>query len=283
MLFVGRFLLAPRGVTFMRRVFLLVALLCLPALASAQTVDDIVSKYIEARGGLAKIKAVQSERVKGTIIFAPTVQGPFLVERERPNKMHMEVSLGGQTLIRVYDGKSAGWTYDPFSQNPGVQPMGENDLRNILEEADFEGPFIDSKAKGNTLEYAGKTSVEGKPAYKIKMTNKNGDVSYFSFDAATYMLVRWQGTRKSGDKEVPSESIFRNFTEVDGLLYPFLIESSTPDTGQSQRILADKIEVNINISESHFGRPVAPPSADDSATPSTPATPAQPAAPPKPN
>ena len=267
----------------MRRVLLLVALLGLPAIGSAQTVDDIVSKYIEARGGLAKIKSVQSERVKGTIIFAPTVQGPFLVERERPNKMHMEVSLGGQTLIRVYDGKSAGWTYDPFSQNPGVQPMTETDLRNILDEADFEGPFIDSKAKGNTLEYAGKTTVEGKPAYKIKLTDKNGDVSYFSFDATTFMLVRWQGTRKSQGQDVPSESIFRNFSEVDGLLYPFLIESTTPATGQSQRILADKIEVNVNISESHFTRPNPPPPPDDSTTPATPPAPAAPATPPKPN
>ncbi len=270
----------------MRKFILLALLLCLPALASAQTADDIVAKYIEARGGLAKIKGVQSERVTGTIIFAPTVQGPFMVERERPNKMHMEVSLGGQTLIRVYDGKSSGWVYDPFSQTPSVQPMNENELRNILDEADFEGPFIDYKAKGNKLEYAGKTDVEGKPALKIKLTNKNGDVSYFSFDAATYMLLRWQGTRKTPEKDVPAESLFRKFNEVDGLQYPFLIESSSPGTDQTQKILADKIEVNVAISESHFTRPAPPAEPADSTAPAAP--PDQPAAPdpaaqPKPN
>ncbi|HEY4978402.1 MAG TPA: hypothetical protein VII25_04480 [Candidatus Acidoferrum sp.] len=270
----------------MRKFILLSALLCFPIFAAAQTADDIIAKYIEARGGLAKIKAIQSERVTGTIVFAPTVQGPFLVERERPNKMHMEVSLGGQTLIRVYDGKSSGWVYDPFSQTPAVKPMSENELLNILDEADFEGPFIDSKAKGNKLEFAGKADVEGKPAYKIKLTNKHGDISYFSFDATTYMLLRWQGTRKTPEKDVPAESLFRKFNEVDGMQYPFLIESSSPGTDQTQKIIADKIELNISISESHFTRPTPPAEPAEPAAPAT--TPAQPPAPdssgtPKPN
>src|SRR5664279_3646176 len=149
--------------------FLVVAALSLlPLSTSAQTVDDILEKYITARGGLAKIKSIQSERVSGTIVFSPEVQGPFVVERERPLKMHMEVTVGRQTLIRVYDGKSTGWIYNPFTNNPSVQTMSESDLRNILDEADFEGPFIDYKAKGNKIELVGKTTVEGKPAFKVK-------------------------------------------------------------------------------------------------------------------
>ena len=143
--------------------------------------------------------------------------------------------------------------------------MSENDLRNILDQADFEGPFINYKAKGNQLEFQGKTTVEGKPAYKIKLTNKNGDVSYFSFDAATFLIIRWQGISKSNDgKEVNSETLFRNYREVDDIMYPFLIESSSPDAGLSQKIIADKIEVNVNISESHFRKPVVPGSESDS-------------------
>src|SRR3974390_1473817 len=178
------------GIVPVRRLLLLAALLFFPIDLSAQTTEDIITKYIEARGGLAKIRSIQSERVTGTIVFSPTVQGPFVVERERPLKMHMEVSLGDQTLIRVYDGKSAGWVYNPFTPNPAVEPMTETNLRNILDEADFEGPFIDYKAKGNTVEFAGKATVESKPAYKLKVTNKNGAVTYFFFDAATYFLIR---------------------------------------------------------------------------------------------
>ncbi len=266
----------------MRKFLLFAAVLFLPFCATAQTADDIISKYIEARGGFAKIKSIQSERVSGTIVFAPGVEGPFVVERARPLKMHMEITVGGLTMIRTYDGKSsAGFTIQCLTI-PGWRPMTAEDLRNILEEADFEGPFIDYQAKGNKLEYAGKTSVEGKPAYKIKMTNKSGDVSYFSFDASSYLILRFQGTRKNGDKETPTESFFRDFREVDGLEYPFLVESVSPDTGDTQRIFADKIEVNVTIKESHFEKPALP--AASTPPPARPAAPADaPADTPKPN
>lgn len=250
-----------------RRLLLLVGVLVMPLGAFGQTADDIIAKYIEARGGLAKIRSIQTERVTGTIVFTPTVQGPFVVERERPLKMRMQLTLGEQTLIRVYDGKAAGWIYNPFASNPAVEPMNEADLHNILEEADFEGPFINYQSKGNQVEYAGKTTVEGKSAYKLKLTNKNGDVTYFSFDASSYMMLRFEGTRKSGDKDVASQTFFRNFREVDGLTYPFLVESFTPATGESQKILADKIEVNVSISESRFRKPEVPANAPASARP----------------
>ncbi len=60
-----------------------------------------------------------------------------------------------------------------------MQSMTEADLRNILEEADFDGPFVDYRAKGNKVEYAGKTTVEGKPAYKIKLTTRRRHQLFF--------------------------------------------------------------------------------------------------------
>jgi outer membrane lipoprotein-sorting protein len=267
----------------MRRFLLFVALLILPVCAFAQTTEEVIAKYIEARGGLAKIKSLQTERLPGTILFAPGVEGPFVVERERPNKMHMEASFRDQTLIRVCDGKSSGWIYNPFGPAAAVVPMNESDLRNIQEEADFEGPFIDYKAKGNKLEYAGRTTVEGKPAYKIKLTNKNGEISYFSFDASSYFLVLWQGTRKNVDQEIPWESHFRDFREIDGLEYPFLIESSSPGTELVQKVMVDKIEVNVTISESRFKKPIV--ATETPSAPNAPATPpaASPSTPPKPH
>jgi outer membrane lipoprotein-sorting protein len=260
----------------MRKFLILATLLLLPCAVMAQTADEIVAKYLVARGGHDRIKAVRSERVIGTISFGAGVDGLFVVERERPLKMHMEVNLNGSTVIRVYDGKSLGWIYNPFVKDPSVQPMTEADLRNIFDEADFEGPFVDYKEKGNQIEFAGKTEVEGKPAYKIKLTNKNGDVSNFSFDATTYLILRWQGTRKVGDKDQLSESYFRDFREVDGLKYPFLIESRSPGTDQSQKLMADKLEVNVPIDEAHFAKPSPPPSPTPAPADTAPADAAKP-------
>ncbi len=242
----------------MRKLFLFAAFALLAASLSAQTADEIVSKYIDARGGLDKIKAVKSERITGTVSFGPDAEGPFFVERQRPLKMHMEIVLNGQTLIRTYDGKSTGWIYNPFTPNPSVQPLTETDLRNILDEADFDGPFVDYKEKGNRIEFVQKQDVLAKPAYKLKLTNKLGDVGFFYFDVSNHLLLKWEGARKIADKDVPWESFFHDFREVNGLKYPFLIESDAPGSDQTQRITAEKIEVNIPIEESSFGKPNPP-------------------------
>jgi len=240
----------------------------------AQSVDEIISNYISARGGLDKIKSVKTERVSGTISFGPDAEGPFLVERKRPLKLHMEIKLNGQTVIRVYDGKSAGWVYNPFTPNPSVQPMSDSDLRNIFDEADFDGPFVDYKEKGSNIEFVDKQEILGKPAYKLKLTNKNGEVSFFYFDASTALLLKWEGNRKINDKDVPWESFFHEFRDVNGLKYPFLIESDAPGTDQTQRITAEKIEVNLPLEDALFEKPnpPAPPPAPDSSPAGTPKT-----------
>jgi outer membrane lipoprotein-sorting protein len=266
---------AHRESTMRKLAFLFLSLLlALPA--AAQSADDILANYLVALGGLDKIKAIQSERVTGTISFGPGAEGPFIVERARTLKMHMEFNLNGQVIIRTYDGKSVGWTYNPFVPNPAVQPMTEADLRSVFEEADLDGPFVDYKSKGNQIEFAGKEDVEEKPAYKLKLTNRNGDVSYYFFDASTHLLLKWQGIRKLGDKEVPWVSFFRDFREVNGLKYPFLIESEEVGSENTQKITAEKIELNVSIDETRFGKPNPP---------APPAPPAEPPAPesPKPN
>lgn len=260
---------------------LLAALALLATPLSAQTADEVIGNYIAARGGLAKIKAVKSERVTGIISFGPDAEGPFLVERQRPLKMHMEITLQGLTLIRTYDGKSTGWIFNPFTASPSVQPMSEGDLRNIFDEADFDGPFVDYKTKGNQVEYVDKEEVLGKSAYKLKLTNKLGEVSYFYFDASTNLLLKWEGERKVAEKNIPWESYFHDFREINGLKYPFLIESDAPGTDQNQKITADKIEVNIPVDDSHFGKPAPPGPPAAAPSPSAPSEP--PAGPPKPN
>lgn len=246
----------------MRRFFIFIALALFPATLSAQTADEVIAKYLVARGGLAKIKALQSERISGTISFGPDGEGTFIVERARPLKLHTELTLNGQTLIRTYDGKSSGWIYNPFAGVPAVEPMAETDIRNIADEADFEGPFVEYKKKGNQVEYVGKEDVEGKPAYKLKLTNKNGEVRFFFFDASSGLLVKSLATVKEGDKQVAIESLFRDYRDVNGLKYPFLVESNSASPTQPRKIIATNIEVDIRIDEARFAKPSPPAPAD---------------------
>jgi hypothetical protein len=226
--------------------------------AAAQTADEIVKKAIDARGGAAKIKAVQSERVTGRIVFAPGQEGAFVVELKRPLRMHMEISVEGQTIIRVFDGKSGGWMINPFDQNKDVQPMPAEDLKNITDESDFDGPLVDYQAKGNQIELIGKEVLDDKPVYRLKLTNKSGDVRFYLFDAATFILRKWEGTRKAGAREVPWESYFSEYREVQGLKYAFRIDQGSPGTGDKQTLITEKIEIDPVLDDARFSKPAAP-------------------------
>ncbi len=246
-------------------------LLFLPMAAAAQTADEIVKRALDARGGVDKLKAVQSERVTGRIAFARGVEGTFVVELKRPLKMHVEISVEGQTIVRVYDGKSSGWMINPFAGSNDVQPLSAEDLKNISDESDFDGPLVDYQTKGNQIELAGKESLDDKPVYRLKLTNKNGDIRFYFFDASSFLLLKWEGIRKTAGQDLPWESFCSDFHEVQGLKYPFRIDQGSPGTDIKQTLTAEKIEIDPQIDDARFTKPSLP------KAPAIPASPAPPA------
>ncbi len=249
--------------------FFLLPFLCLLALpALAQTADEIVGKYLDARGGIDKIKAVQSERVIGHITFAPGVEGPFLLEFKRPLKLHMEATIQGHSLVRVYDGKSAGWVINPFDEEKGAQPMSADDLSTISDESDFDGPLVDYRAKGNQVELTGKDEVDGKPVYKIKLIRKNGDARTYYIDSSSFLVLQWEGVTRVEGKEIPIQNFLHNYREVDGLRFPFEVDTGFPESPQQRKFIIEKVELNPQIDDARFAKPVPPPASWASASPS---------------
>ena len=235
----------------------LAATCLLPFSGSAQTIDEIVAKVFTARGGLDKIRAVKSQRVSGKISFGD-VSGPFVVELKRPLKMHMQLTVQNLTMVRVYDGKS-GWANNPFAGKMNPDAMSEEELKNITEESDFDGPLVDYKQKGNQVELVGKDKVKDKDAWRLKLTTKNGEVRHYLFDAGSFLLLKWEGQRKYEGKEFPVESYFSDYRDVGGLKYAFEIDSGASATDITQKISIEKIDLNPEINDAEFAKPTPPP------------------------
>jgi hypothetical protein len=244
-------------------------LIC-PAKTAAQTTDEIVAKVMAARGGLEKAKAVKTERITGTIYFNAEMYGPFLAEFKRPGKMHNEVTIQNKTVVRSFNGKDAGWVTNPFVGKDGPEPMSADEVKDAVNEADFDGPLVDAKAKGNTIELGGTEKVEGRDAYILKVTHKDGQVSSYSFDTKTFLLVKWSGADVVNGEAVTRETFFHDYRDVEGLKFAFELVSNTPGTEITQRIVVDKIELDPQIDEGHFLKPQAPaasPAASSTADP----------------
>jgi outer membrane lipoprotein-sorting protein len=247
--------------------------LTIPQRAAAQSTDEIVSKALAAKGGVEKAKAIQSERITGTIYFNPELYGPFIAEFKRPGKMHNEVTVQNKTVVRTFNGKDSGWIINPFVGKNSPEPMTADDIKDAVNESDFDGPLVDSKNKGNKIELAGTEKVDGKEAYILKVTHKDGTVSSYSFDAKTYLLAKWSGTEESSGQTITRETFFHDYREVGGMKFAFELVSDNPGADITQRILVEKIELDPEIDDSHFGKPSAPapsataPAARPSSTP----------------
>src|SRR5262249_45489107 len=137
------------------------ALLAAPAQpAKVMTVDEIVAKAIEARGGAAKLAAIQSMRVTGKAYFAGgAIQAAFGLVLKRPGMIRSETTLQGLTAVEAYDG-AEGWTVSPFQGRRDPQKTSAENLKAVAQQADFDGPLVNWREKGHKVEYLGTEDVD---------------------------------------------------------------------------------------------------------------------------
>jgi outer membrane lipoprotein-sorting protein len=226
------------------------------AAAWAQTADEIIAKHEKAMGGKDKIKAVQTERVTGKMVMGQGMEAPFTMEMARPNKMRMEFTLQGMTGVQAFDGKN-GWSVMPFMGKTDPEAAPEEEAKKMQEQASMDGLLMDYKDFGRTVEMVGKEDLEGTPVYKLKVTQKSGDVAYLYIDAEQYMLLKQTGKTKVRGQEIESETVFSNFKTVDGLIFPYSIEQKAAGMPGGMTMTVSKIELNPGVADSRFTMPAA--------------------------
>lgn len=247
----------------LRRTFTAAAVLLLSAALSAQTADEIIAKNIQALGGLAKLKAIQSVRVTGDF-EAAGMQAGFTQTFKRPLKMRADILVGGLTVTQAFDGQN-GWQIVPFTGKKDAEPMAADDLKTVKEEADFDGPLMDYQQKGNKVELVGKEKLEGTDVYHLKVTLKNGDVRNIFLDADSFLAIKTVAKTTVRGNEVELEIAVGDYKSVDGIMFPFSVEQrSTGGQMPGQKITFKKVEFNVPVDDSIFKMPApAPPPAAD--------------------
>jgi len=234
----------------------LAAVSCLSVFVCAQTAEELVNKNIQAKGGMEKIKAIKSIRKTGKLDGGGGFTAAVGQENLRPNVIREAFTLQGMTAVQAYDG-ATGWQIQPFQGHKDPELMGEDDLRDLLLDADFDGPMVDYKEKGNTVEYLGHDVVDGDNALRLKVTQKNGDILYYYLDPDTFLEIRRdvQENIRGSIKESVME--MGSYKPVGGVMYPFSLATGTKANPSEQTITIEKIEVNVPIEKADFALPAS--------------------------
>lgn len=227
--------------------------LCATSL-SAQTADDIIAKYIKTVGGMERIQAVQTLRRTGRFTGGGGFEAAVVEESKRPSSVRQEFSLQAMTGVNAYDGHT-GWKIEPWQGKKDPEALSEEEMRDILEESDFDGPLINYQQKGNRVELVGQEQVEGTDAFKLKVTLANGDVRYFYMDTDYYVPIRIETKRMIRGAEQEFETSLGDYKEVAGWYLPHSFETGLRGSQDKNKIAFDRIEANVPIDDQRFARP----------------------------
>ena len=240
----------------MPKVLLAVAgLLSLAMPTSAQSVDEIVAKYVKTIGGLENIHAVKTLRRTGKLNVGGGFEIAFVVENKRPNLVRENISIQGLTGVNAYDGKS-GWKIEPWQGKKDAEPLGEDEMKQILEASDFDGPLVNYGQKGNKVEFVGLEPVEGTDAFKLKVTLAGGEVRFFFMDTDYNVPIKVLTKRMIRGAELEFETTFGDYKEVAGWYLPHAMEIGVKGSPSRQQITFEKIEANVPIDDHRFQMPV---------------------------
>jgi outer membrane lipoprotein-sorting protein len=236
---------------------ILILVVSVAGLTAEDNVDQLIAKYLEARGGLAKIQAIQTMRVTGKMMAGPQ-ELPISFEFKRPNQVRLEITFQGQSIVQAFDGKQ-GWSINPLAGYQGgkkdAQPMGPDETKEFEVQADMDGPLVDYAKKGHKVEYAGQESVEGSQAYKLKVTLKNGTITTMFLDADTYLDVKDSSKMKLRDTEVENDVIYSDFKEVGGMMIAHSMEIKAKGAPAGQKMIFEKVELNVPVDAMRFVMP----------------------------
>lgn len=227
-------------------------LLLLASSASAQTVDDLVARNIEARGGLTKLNAVETVRIERTIAAVFT-DIDIVIYKKRPNLYRSEQKAKDAPTATVRGFSDTAWESagGKTTVREGAAPMEQREI-----DADFDGFLVNYREKGHTIALEGKQKLGPTDVYKLKVTMKSGAERIVYLDATTFLERRHEGTIELGPKRRVKTTIdYGDWREVGGVKFPFAIEEDRDAPGQTFVHYTKRIEVNVPMDEALFRMP----------------------------
>ena len=141
----------------------------------------------------------------------------------------------------AYDGKTA-WQVSPFEGRKDPNLVSADSAKHLVEDSDIDGQLVDYKNKDHRAELIGHDSVEGTDCYKIKLTMANGDARYYYIDTDSFLDLKVETERNIRGTVQYGETLLGDYEEVNGVYYPFAVDSGQKGSPFHTRLTVEKVE-----------------------------------------
>jgi outer membrane lipoprotein-sorting protein len=246
----------------MKRKWIFTVLLAACSFVSqAQTADEILAKYFENTGGIAKWKSLQ-----GIKMSAKVNQGgmeiPLVITQLKDGRQSTKITFQGKDIMQgVYDGTTL-WSHN--FMNMKAEKSDAEATENFKKDiGEFPDPFLTYKERGLKVELLGKETVEGTETFKIKLTKKpikvdgkeTENIVFYYFDSENFVPLMMESEIKSGPaKGQINQSKMSDYQDVKGLMMPFSMSQGVKG-GASQPLTITAIELDPKVDAKEFAFP----------------------------
>lgn len=215
--------------------------------ASAQSADKIVKQAVKAMGGEKAIRSVRSRQVKGTIKnLKDGTDGNYQASAMQPNLYTEIFDFRGLETSLGYNGKS-GWVRD---SRDGLRTLTGAPSRDFQVEAWWRNNrWFDYKKDKSKINFAGQTTINGKPANTLILTTPKNVKIKMHFDTTSGLLVR----EELAAGEVSKIFDYSDFRPVNGLMEPYNLSLTIGQ--QTYEVKLDQIIHNPQLDRKIFDFP----------------------------
>jgi outer membrane lipoprotein-sorting protein len=213
-----------------------------------QTVDEIVARNLAARGGVEKLRSIDTVKSVAMVTGRDGVKVRVTTWVKRPDKMRRETEFPGRTLTVAFDGNTV-WGLD--SVEGVARPITGPQADATREQASPDPLFLDYKEKGYKIELAGTETINGTAAYHLTVTRKDGHQIQYYVSADTGLDLRTVETFERGGQKLEARTDLSNYQTVEGLPVPYTIKQYANGNLVTE-VTFEKVEFNVPVDEAMF-------------------------------
>jgi hypothetical protein len=208
---------------------------------SQSKLDDIINHVLDTMGGKAKLITIRTIKKMGHS-EAQGIKFPVNYYAVHNIAERSDFSFNGLTGYQIVT-KDSGFNFSPFGGMAAAERMTDEDVKLASDELDLEGPLVNYKEKGHSIDLMENEDIDGVDAIQLRVNLKNGKTIFYFIDPDTYYIIRTISKGVSNGQEFSNTSNYYNFKKTkEGILFPYTIDNVTYDT----------IELNVPIDDKLF-------------------------------
>lgn len=229
-------------------------LLTLPISAQDAQAQAVLNKHLRLRGGIERLKALKSIRMRGWQLLLPSEAGiPWRMEQARPNRFREEITVQGMVEVHTFNG-SEGWVLIPWGKDRAPKAMPQEQV-DYLKEGAFDDPWIAALEHPQDLHFRGASRFNGVAVWEVQWSLGAGDDLIGQFDQATGLEIMRERVHREMDNEIKIRTESQLWQTVNGIAFPYIVTRRAVGRGGRVKVQLEAIELDPVLPESRFGRP----------------------------